>query len=71
MLSSLIRWWARQVVKNIPPSDMLEVRAKVAALTALSGERKDWGVSRSWERDYLASVRIRPTSILSVAGLSV
>ncbi|KAF3834323.1 hypothetical protein F7725_025527 [Dissostichus mawsoni] len=37
------RWWARQIVKNIPPSDMLEVRAKVAALTALSGERKDWG----------------------------
>uniref|UniRef100_A0A672Y6K2 Unconventional myosin-Ig-like n=1 Tax=Sphaeramia orbicularis TaxID=375764 RepID=A0A672Y6K2_9TELE len=52
------RWWARQIVKNIPPSDMLEVRAKVAALTALSGERKDWGVSRAWERDYLANVRI-------------
>uniref|UniRef100_A0A3B4X353 Myosin IG n=1 Tax=Seriola lalandi dorsalis TaxID=1841481 RepID=A0A3B4X353_SERLL len=49
------RWWARQIVKNIPPSDMLEVRAKVAALTALSGERKDWGVSRAWERDYLAN----------------
>uniref|UniRef100_A0A3Q3MQG2 Myosin IG n=1 Tax=Labrus bergylta TaxID=56723 RepID=A0A3Q3MQG2_9LABR len=49
------RWWARQIVKNIPPSDTLEVRAKVAALTALSGERKDWGVSRAWERDYLAN----------------
>lgn len=45
-------------MKNIPPSDMLEVRAKVAALTALSGERKDWGFSRAWERDYLANVRI-------------
>lgn len=44
-------------MKNIPPSDMLEVRAKVAALTALSGERKDWGASRAWERDYLANVR--------------
>lgn len=44
------------MVKNIPPSDMLEVRAKVAALTALRGERKDWGVSRAWERDYLANV---------------
>ncbi|XP_023262040.1 unconventional myosin-Ig-like [Seriola lalandi dorsalis] len=54
------RWWARQIVKNIPPSDMLEVRAKVAALTALSGERKDWGVSRAWERDYLANVRDSP-----------
>uniref|UniRef100_A0A671U2Q7 Myosin IG n=1 Tax=Sparus aurata TaxID=8175 RepID=A0A671U2Q7_SPAAU len=48
-----VMWWARQIVKNIPPSDMPEVRSKVAALTALSGERKDWGVSRPWERDYL------------------
>ncbi|XP_043994759.1 unconventional myosin-Ig [Gambusia affinis] len=54
------RWWARQIVKNIPPSDMLEVRAKVAALTSLSGERKDWGVGRAWERDYLSSVRDCP-----------
>ncbi|KAM9383672.1 unconventional myosin-Ig isoform 1-T1 [Pholidichthys leucotaenia] len=54
------RWWARQIVKKIPPSDMLEVRAKVAALTALSGERKDWGISRAWERDYLANVRDSP-----------
>uniref|UniRef100_A0A672KUL2 Unconventional myosin-Ig-like n=1 Tax=Sinocyclocheilus grahami TaxID=75366 RepID=A0A672KUL2_SINGR len=48
------RWWARQLIKNIPPSDMAEVRAKVAALSALSGERVDWGYSRAWERDYLA-----------------
>ncbi|XP_029370390.1 unconventional myosin-Ig isoform X2 [Echeneis naucrates] len=54
------RWWARQIVKKIPPSDMLEVRAKVAALTALSGERKDWGISRAWERDYLANARDCP-----------
>ncbi|XP_029021997.1 unconventional myosin-Ig [Betta splendens] len=54
------RWWARQIVKNIPPSDMLEVRAKVAALTALGGERKDWGISRAWERDYLANTRDSP-----------
>uniref|UniRef100_A0A672L2J1 Unconventional myosin-Ig-like n=1 Tax=Sinocyclocheilus grahami TaxID=75366 RepID=A0A672L2J1_SINGR len=50
------RWWARQLIKNIPPSDMAEVRAKVAALSALSGERVDWGYSRAWERDYLANV---------------
>ncbi|XP_053717632.1 unconventional myosin-Ig isoform X2 [Synchiropus splendidus] len=54
------RWWARQIVKKIPPSDILEVRAKVAALTSLSGERKDWGSSRAWERDYLASIRDCP-----------
>uniref|UniRef100_A0A7N6A8X5 Myosin IG n=1 Tax=Anabas testudineus TaxID=64144 RepID=A0A7N6A8X5_ANATE len=56
--NNTVMWWARQIVKNIPPSDMLEVRAKVAALTALGGERKDWGISRAWERDYLANVRI-------------
>ncbi|ROK35666.1 Unconventional myosin-Ig [Anabarilius grahami] len=50
------RWWARQLIKNIPPSDMAEVRAKVAALSALSGERVDWGYSRAWERDYLANL---------------
>uniref|UniRef100_A0A3B4E0K1 Myosin IG n=1 Tax=Pygocentrus nattereri TaxID=42514 RepID=A0A3B4E0K1_PYGNA len=50
------RWRARQIVKNIPPSDMAEVRAKVAALGALSGERLDWGFNRAWERDYLANL---------------
>uniref|UniRef100_A0A4W4HLI2 Myosin IG n=1 Tax=Electrophorus electricus TaxID=8005 RepID=A0A4W4HLI2_ELEEL len=52
------RWKARQIIKNIPPSDMAEVRAKVAALGALSGERTDWGFGRSWERDYLANVSL-------------
>ncbi|XP_051949378.1 unconventional myosin-Ig isoform X2 [Xyrauchen texanus] len=56
------RWWARQLIKNIPPSDMAEVRAKVAALAALSGERVDWGYSRAWERDYLANVKDSPVT---------
>uniref|UniRef100_A0A671U2Q3 Myosin IG n=1 Tax=Sparus aurata TaxID=8175 RepID=A0A671U2Q3_SPAAU len=64
------RWWARQIVKNIPPSDMPEVRSKVAALTALSGERKDWGVSRPWERDYLANVRDCPQTSSSFTRVS-
>uniref|UniRef100_A0A671NNB9 Unconventional myosin-Ig-like n=1 Tax=Sinocyclocheilus anshuiensis TaxID=1608454 RepID=A0A671NNB9_9TELE len=54
------RWWARQLIKNIPPSDMAEVRAKVAALSALSGERVDWGYSRAWERDYLTNAKDSP-----------
>lgn len=37
---------------------MAEVRAKVSALAALSGERVDWGYSRAWERDYLANVSL-------------
>uniref|UniRef100_A0A8C4DV06 Myosin IG n=1 Tax=Dicentrarchus labrax TaxID=13489 RepID=A0A8C4DV06_DICLA len=67
-------WWARQIVKKLPPSNMLEVRAKVAALTALSGERKDWGVRRAWERDYLANkkctnVKLYPFLLLSFPPL--
>ncbi|XP_024866372.1 unconventional myosin-Ig isoform X2 [Kryptolebias marmoratus] len=66
------RWWARQIVKNIPPSDMMEVRAKVAALTALSGERKDWGVGRAWERDYLSNSSSSPSRpFLAAANKSV
>uniref|UniRef100_A0A3Q3DYG7 Myosin IG n=1 Tax=Hippocampus comes TaxID=109280 RepID=A0A3Q3DYG7_HIPCM len=64
------RWWARQMVKKIPPSDVLEIRAKVAALTALGGERKDWGCSRAWERDYLANVRDCPRSSSGFARFS-
>ncbi|KAG5264689.1 hypothetical protein AALO_G00256930 [Alosa alosa] len=54
------RWRARQIIKNIAPSDMPEVRAKVAALGALAGERSDWGCGRPWERDYLANARDSP-----------
>lgn len=53
------RWRARQIVKNIPPSDMAQIRAKVAAMEVLQGLRKDWGCQRGWARDYLSSVRAR------------
>nr|XP_034985912.1 unconventional myosin-Ig-like [Zootoca vivipara] len=52
------RWRARQIVKNIPPSDMDQIKAKVAALDVLQGLRKDWGCSRSWGRNYLVSVSV-------------
>lgn len=64
------RWWARQVVKNIPPSDMLEVRAKVAAYSALIRDRKDWGVLRAWERDYLSNSRDSPQTCSSFIQVS-
>ncbi|XP_067834933.1 unconventional myosin-Id-like [Heptranchias perlo] len=51
------RWRARQIVKNIPPSDMPQIKAKVAAMDALRGRREDWGVQRTWEQDYLSSAR--------------
>uniref|UniRef100_A0A8C0X7B8 Unconventional myosin-Ig n=1 Tax=Castor canadensis TaxID=51338 RepID=A0A8C0X7B8_CASCN len=49
------RWRAWQLVKNIPPSDMVQIKAKVAAMGALQGLRQDWGCQRAWARDYLSS----------------
>ncbi|GCB64824.1 hypothetical protein scyTo_0007589 [Scyliorhinus torazame] len=54
------RWRARQIVKNIPPSDMPQIKLKIAAMDALLGRRKDWGVQRTWEQDYLSSARDNP-----------
>lgn len=50
------RWRARQLVKNIPPSDMAQIKAKVAAMGVLQELRQDWGCRRAWVRDYLSSV---------------
>uniref|UniRef100_A0ABM5GMD2 Unconventional myosin-Ig isoform X1 n=1 Tax=Pogona vitticeps TaxID=103695 RepID=A0ABM5GMD2_9SAUR len=55
------RWRAQLIVKNIPPSEMDQIQAKVAALSALQGLRKEWGCRRPWERNYLLSVRENPT----------
>lgn len=54
----LPRWRARQLVKNIPPSDMAQIKAKVAAMGALQELRPDWGCRRAWLRDYLSSVSV-------------
>ncbi|XP_021503918.1 unconventional myosin-Ig isoform X4 [Meriones unguiculatus] len=56
------RWRARQLVKNIPPSDMTQIKAKVAAMGALQGLRQDWGCQRAWARDYLSSGTDNPTA---------
>ncbi|NXP07428.1 MYO1G protein, partial [Thinocorus orbignyianus] len=61
------RWRARQIVKNIPPSEMGQIRAKVAAMEALGGLRKDWGCQRSWTRDYLSSPSENPGLALPFA----
>ncbi|XP_062423614.1 unconventional myosin-Ig [Rhea pennata] len=61
------RWRARQIVKNIPPSDAAQIRAKVAAMGALQGLRKDWGCRRSWARDYLSSAAENPGLALPFA----
>ncbi|KAL8164684.1 UNVERIFIED_CONTAM: Unconventional myosin-Ig [Gekko kuhli] len=54
------RWRARQIVNNIPPSDMEQIKAKVAALDVLQGLRKDWGCGRNWGGNYLVSVDENP-----------
>lgn len=56
------RWRARQLVKNIPPSDMAQIKAKVAAMGALQKLRQDWGCRRTWSQDYLSSATDNPTA---------
>ncbi|XP_006898663.1 PREDICTED: unconventional myosin-Ig [Elephantulus edwardii] len=56
------RWRARQLVKNIPPSDMVQIKAKVAAMGLLQGLRQDWGCQRTWVQDYLSSAIDNPTA---------
>lgn len=50
------RWRASQLIKSIPASDLPQVRAKVAAMEMLKGQRADLGLQRAWEGNYLASV---------------
>ncbi|XP_023983391.1 unconventional myosin-Id isoform X2 [Physeter macrocephalus] len=49
------RWRASQLIKTIPASDLPQVRAKVAAVEMLKGQRADLGLQRAWEGNYLAS----------------
>ncbi|XP_049645584.1 unconventional myosin-Ig [Suncus etruscus] len=56
------RWRAQQLIKNIPPSDVAQIKAKVAALGALQGLRQDWGCGRAWTQDYLSSATDNPTN---------
>lgn len=61
------RWRARQIIKNIPPSDMAQIKAKVAAMEVLQGLRSDLGYQRAWERNYLSSVRDNPQTAAQFA----
>ncbi|XP_036896933.1 unconventional myosin-Ig isoform X2 [Sturnira hondurensis] len=61
-LALFCRWRARQLVKNIPPSDMAQIKAKVAAMGALQELRPDWGCRRAWLRDYLSSATDNPAA---------
>lgn len=55
--ASACRWWAWTLIKGLTPEEALKVRAKVASLEALKGQRADMGLHRSWEGNYLVSLR--------------
>lgn len=50
------RWWAWTLIKDLSPEEMIQVRAKVATLECLKGQRADLGLQRAWEGNYLVSV---------------
>lgn len=49
------RWWAWTLIKNLSSEETLQVRAKVAGLEALKGQRADLGLQRAWEGNYMVS----------------
>ncbi|KAK9396817.1 unconventional myosin-Id [Crotalus adamanteus] len=48
------RWRAHELIKSIPPKDLPQIKAKVAALELLKGHRGDIGLQRVWQGNYLA-----------------
>ncbi|XP_054624472.1 unconventional myosin-Id [Dunckerocampus dactyliophorus] len=47
------RWWAWTLIKGLTAEEALQVRAKVACLEVLKGQRADLGLQRAWEGNYL------------------
>uniref|UniRef100_A0A8C8SNJ6 Unconventional myosin-Id n=1 Tax=Pelusios castaneus TaxID=367368 RepID=A0A8C8SNJ6_9SAUR len=54
------RWRANVLIKSIPPEDLPQLRAKVAAMELLKGHRADMGLQRAWEGNYIASKQDNP-----------
>uniref|UniRef100_A0A8C9L3Z7 Myosin ID n=1 Tax=Pavo cristatus TaxID=9049 RepID=A0A8C9L3Z7_PAVCR len=50
------RWRAGELIRSIPPKDLPQLRAKVAAMEVLKGHRADLGLQRAWEGDYITLV---------------
>ncbi|CAG7836490.1 unnamed protein product [Allacma fusca] len=48
------RWWALQILRQVPEHDWPVLRQKVFCHTALlKGRRRNWGMNRDWKGDYL------------------
>uniref|UniRef100_A0A8C7Y2R2 Unconventional myosin-Id n=1 Tax=Oryzias sinensis TaxID=183150 RepID=A0A8C7Y2R2_9TELE len=63
-------WWAWTLIKGLSPEETLQVRAKVASLEALKGQRGDLGLQRAWEGNYLVSKRDSPDTASSFTLVS-
>uniref|UniRef100_A0A8B9KUP9 Unconventional myosin-Id n=1 Tax=Astyanax mexicanus TaxID=7994 RepID=A0A8B9KUP9_ASTMX len=64
------RWWAWTLIKGLSPEEMLQIRAKVATLECLKGQRADLGLQRAWEGNYLVSKRDSPETASSFTLVS-
>uniref|UniRef100_A0A7N8X5I7 Unconventional myosin-Id n=1 Tax=Mastacembelus armatus TaxID=205130 RepID=A0A7N8X5I7_9TELE len=64
------RWWAWTLIKGLTPEETLQVRAKVASLEALKGQRADLGLQRAWEGNYLVSSWDSPDTAASFTLVS-
>lgn len=65
------RWWAWTLIKGLSPEEALQVRAKVASLEALKGQRADLGLQRAWEGNYLVSLWVCLSFTMSPVPTSV
>uniref|UniRef100_A0A8C5BEJ5 Myosin 1D n=1 Tax=Gadus morhua TaxID=8049 RepID=A0A8C5BEJ5_GADMO len=61
-------WWAWTLIKVLSPEEVLQVRAKVASLEALKGQRADLGLQRAWEGNYLRDSPDTASSLALVSG---
>ncbi|KAH0626942.1 hypothetical protein JD844_002249 [Phrynosoma platyrhinos] len=64
------RWKAHELIKSIPPKDLPQIRAKVAAMELLKGHRVDIGLQRAWQGNYLASSPNNPQAASSFVPIA-
>uniref|UniRef100_A0A672LZ30 Unconventional myosin-Id n=1 Tax=Sinocyclocheilus grahami TaxID=75366 RepID=A0A672LZ30_SINGR len=64
------RWWAWMLIKDLSPEEMVQIRAKVATLECLKGQRADLGLQRAWEGNYLVSKKDSPGTASSFTLVS-
>uniref|UniRef100_A0A673M2H5 Unconventional myosin-Id n=1 Tax=Sinocyclocheilus rhinocerous TaxID=307959 RepID=A0A673M2H5_9TELE len=64
------RWWAWTLIKDLSPEQLVQIRAKVATLECLKGQRADLGLQRAWEGNYLVSKKDSPGTASSFTLIS-